>query len=1090
MIVACGQSGRDVKLEVSSSFIYSSSSVGGLIIQGTRAEGGKFIVSAASGSSINVSLLDGNWTFLAVGWDSNTDTFGGNVSCGKSTTKLTAEVTSISLKISPSNCNNSEFTNGLSAHENSTVGLKRLSIYSCSNLLNSAGGVFNSASNTLSGFCGSGPTEQRNQPQSVRIALDNVFPAGFVSQGLNRCFNLPGSSSNLVNLARLPIHSFPFRVTLFQDKDCSGTTVGFHFSTGIANGRPLEFDSAVNNLVSTSENILLLPFNYGRRGRSPTLKLPDVHCGSVSIPQSCVPDPMLPSITISGSTITPDFVFDRYGSTIMIAKNSTATCDSSGNTNYTPPTSSDVIFNDCRCRPSLLGGADIFCKAKLNSSSSACASAPTSPCSSISITLDSVTKYFLPIANGTFYVYNDLLELIPGSISSGKLRDSLDTYIWKNPSFGPISEAREFLGFRGELTAFSSPLNETNISCSNLTGSKTIMGMSGFGLRTFNLIAKESPAKIPAVFCGTLDAQCPATSGGVGSTYFNKRVILRELQNLQWITRQVIDFNCSTKVGQLQIVQSDQFSGQTYNEKNLVIWNTEDIDNSLVEHYLVEEHLTSSQENKKRILTRIHRGKNATGGTLVKAEKLQNQFSSFNEPVGGTITNFKSQQLEQSEYVINEANAKDVIFESINITGTIPGALNQTLYTLPFADAFKKWPLTISPYKATSGPFTGLKNFDYDELTSTTNNNFKVMVWREGSDLKIKFAKNGAWQEKKITPATGYEYFLPKVSLNNNGKFVLSYIKTDGATTPTTYLYIQRYSPGSGGLNPETPVNFSSQIIAHDVKMFDGDEVIVVYGTTQKVHYREVTDVSTVFTLGTVNDIDSHDDNGQVISPDSLKLAIHNSNKLLLTWALSIKPGIANVTSGASVGQGTILKDGTKYIKCNISTGCTLSTIISGGTNFYDPSVWGTIHPNKEILSKLYTIEYSPLDLTASTTIVRFNLPASSSNAIDLELVSRLNGTFLSFATDVSNGQKYFYQMVNTSSSFASLFSGVSLPVYQNAQSACADSSTFGVTGGCSDRSRPQPTPFSKGLNPTLESLKHETIDSIFSPLSTFQAIN
>lgn len=1081
MIVSCSQSERKVKLEVSTSFIYSNNSKGGLVIKGVRTQGGQFIASTSSSSSLSVSLLDGNWTFHAVAWDSTTtgDTFGGNISCGKSVTKLDASTTGISLSISSANCNDPDFTDSLSMFETSAVGLKQLGIYSCSKLIDSSNSVYTANSTDLS-QCTGVTADQIARARSARITIPN-FQAGVATIGLTKCFNA-NVTNQIIELGRFPVATIPVRITLFKEKDCEDEGTPFYFSKGISAGVESEFDSILNLSASLPSGVagkatLILPFNYGKRGRSTTSGLlPAFNCGTATNPQPCLPAPT--------SQSGVDFVFDRYGSNVRIDNSSSFfSCTNGSVTN--PPTDNDITFENCRCD----SDTDIVCRVRMTDSSSGIcdyqpAAGSTPAYLGCSASIAGATKIFQSISNGTYPAYNFLYASLPANLSSSTIKDSLDAFIWDKEGLSILSDARSMLGFGGQVSVFSKFITtNTNISCDDLSGEKSIVIVAGFGFKTFNIIAKESPKKIPAAFCGTNDNQCP---DGVGETYFDKRIITRELINQQLITNDVLDFNCTNRVGHLESQISEQENGESTDEKSLLIWNTEDHNNSLVEQYSIESSSGGAHPRDHKKIIRVRRDEDNSSNARVTIESLQENTHHFTDP---NDIDFKNQSLEHSEFIISNANSNNIIHESMNIFGTFAANSSWNIHSIPYAEKLKRMPLTPSAYVSPSGAvFAGITHFDADQITNSSTI-YSAAIWRDRNNgsLQIRYSKNNSFIHGELSaPGSGWEYLLPKISVNQNGNFVISYIKRDTLGN-TSSLYIQRYFPiistmTLGGMTAST-LNINPD--AHDIQVLNSEEIVISYSDSSSIKFLKGTVSGGSFVIDTptsavqVFDLSG---NAQEIVPDSLRLTLHDEDKFLFTWGQEIQ--LINPVSNITYSLGNIINLNGILKKC-IAFPCTLPPAASLNDEVqYDASIWQTITPIKGIGYRLASITSTgPLSVSSPAALSTISI-SSGNRPIELEVTPTTDKTYLTYATDQEPGDKYIKEMSSTATTFSS--SNSTLKLNQNMNSVCADSTTFGSIGTCTDRKRAAPGALSKQILPSIQSLRNQVLDPVFTESEDF----
>jgi hypothetical protein len=541
---ACGQKQNTKTLKVSTSFALSNSGfTGGLVVRALGPKGQKFSANATTGTSLNIPLVNGTWTFWVSGWD-GAGAFAGKQYCGTSTFNLGDSDTTVNMTVTEANCANAAFSDGETTTD--VDGHLSLRIYACESLYDTTGNAISSTTATTNfstNFCNVGvPIDGNKKAGSARLVIPGNLTPGVTFPALqSTCYSFAGNGE--VSLDRMPLKHIPIIVNLYDSNECSGSPLSFPFLDGIKAGSP-NFDSVVNTLLE-SNNALFLPYNELRRGFSPTIGLlPDMKCGA----NFCVLKPTdLPSNT---------YYLRDYNSFQKFLIHPTKKCS-----DLTLGSHTNIIQGSPACVDDSDGEEGLFVVLKATNNS-ACVSG-----CSLSYTLSGVGSGTITVATNTSYagdldLYNHVWRLLGNAETPNYL---FDFYYDSEDKYGSISHVRETLMPGGPLSLFGAT------TCSSMSGTKEVTLFEDGQYKKYQVEVTSSSLAAPYFVCNNTAIQASTCTFNT----FDKKITLRQLVNQIWTAREVMHISCTNKAGISEAQFSEPDGTLNRTEKVLMAWNTQ-----------------------------------------------------------------------------------------------------------------------------------------------------------------------------------------------------------------------------------------------------------------------------------------------------------------------------------------------------------------------------------------------------------------------------------------------------------------------------------------------------------------------------------
>ncbi len=638
LLSACGQKQNSKTLKVSAGFALSSGGfTGGLVVRALGPAGQKFTATAVTGTSLNIPLGNGNWTFWVSGWDGGSP-FVGDQYCGTSSFNLGDSDTTLNMTVNQTNCSNTAFSDGETTAD--ANGHLTLRIYACESLYDTNGNAVTSSTtvaNFATNFCSNGvPIDARKTAGSARLKVPGNFTPGVSFPILqSTCFSF--ASSSVVSLNRIPLKHIPMIVDLFSSNDCSGDSLSFPFLDGLKAGSP-GFDSIVNT-NETSNNALFLPYNDIRRGFSPAIGLlPDMKCGE----NFCVPKPL-----DSPPNVYHLSHWNKFQKFLIhpTKKCSDLTLGSNGN----------ITLGSPACVDDSDGEQGLFVVLKANNNS-AC----SSQCSlSYTLTGDTTGGSISVTTNSSYTkvldLYNHVWRLI-GNVESPNYL--FDFFSEKEAIYGSISHIRETLMPGGPLSLFGAT------TCSSMSGIREVTLFKNGEYKKYQVEVTSSSQSAPYFVCNNTAIQ---TSTCTFNT-FDKKITLRKLVNQIWTAENVMHISCTNKAGMSETQYSEPDDGLTWMEKVHTAWNTQTPNYKRFEQIRLEAQTDSSNV--------IHsmRTSNERVEQLVTTNAFIAIRSDFESKLDSATNNYE-ERLNQHESYSNasilSSKRSDFSYSSIASSGSI-----------------------------------------------------------------------------------------------------------------------------------------------------------------------------------------------------------------------------------------------------------------------------------------------------------------------------------------------------------------------------------------------------------------------------------
>lgn len=785
VLIGCAKAPSPRNLEVSNSFVIGSNGfTGGLVVVGEGPAGAKFVSTAASGLSVNISLVNGTWNFYLVGWD-GAEKFKGEVHCAAETIVLDSNTTDIYLKVNTANCANSAFTIQNKVTTNA-LGFKPINLHTCGVLSDTF--TVDSNQDDLDEFCGLNvPDDLKLQAKSIKFSV------------LGTTLSSDCASTDLIPFGtglKIPTNKIPIQAEVFQNKNCNGDSLTYDFPKGLYSGSP----GADTVLISDFplDNALLIATTVTKRGNSPLLGLlPSMRC----MGDFCPPNPDAsgsPSLFISGGTggrtsvvISRDpqvscddvNVFFRGASGGGIANNPNS-CESHDDVTYlrisehyekgcagTGFCSIPGHFDQPSCVDDLGTWFFGYCKdtGPTNTNNTCPGTGDIfSPYCFLKYEIKGFPKVMIVQSDVTQHksLNDDLYRVLGGKPSAAMHYNSTDVFDGETFSYGSLRNAREMLGTDGPLGVFG------DTPCDEIDGVKTVSTMDEGKIQLYQIIGKNSSKTIPSGICSNANknpAICSPTSGG--QTKFDKQIIAREFVN-GYQTTLSMHLSCTNKIGMLESQEKRSEDGEYVIRKELLIWNTQDETASRFEKYSYEqEFVGNTPTNEKKLRMNFERGEKQDSSkySVVTQDYHRERIS------GDYIHRLFKREIAGESASIYGANL------GLEMTTTDPAA---NIFNSPYGRLTKRLPRIDFKVDVSGTPALPLlmdspqDNFHYDEYLDN-GDLYQAIVYRKSEDLlSIVVGKNGNFKPEVSFIAADASW--PRVSLSALGDARLVWFKNIG----------------------------------------------------------------------------------------------------------------------------------------------------------------------------------------------------------------------------------------------------------------------------------------------------------------------
>jgi hypothetical protein len=743
--VSCGGS-KNVKTNIVVSrglSISNSGYEGGLTFYGKNLKtGDTFAYSSLPNSNQNQIVLDlqkGVWSFGVVGWSGAGPgkNLEGIPHCGLvSEVNLNSDSQTVSLNASASTCLSSAFADNSVVSTAAEVELKPL-------LLNFCAQINDGTINSYSSFCS---TKNLNESRgdsiwSIKLQLaSKPLPGGSPTAPIQSVC-IPASQlgyfdlNNAVDASKfhLPTKNAPISIITYKDKSCLSPSSQFTFMEGLEAN--YGFDKK---------------FFYPSSNASPKLFLASTKSKS----EGTALDALIPEISCSGSScsfIRPlpsgvDYYLSGDGPAEIIL-DPAVSCQ--GITSILPD--SGLILGSCENREN--GGASIRVSFDPNMGT---------PCTS--------GCYINYLLNGVSA--SKMIKSLGGASSLVLTQQEtvLKTLGVENPyytsplvySFGHLDSIRKSSGILHDVQEMLSSnvvagAFKNIASCSNLTGVREIDVFDDGVLRRYQIEISSISESVPRQLCST-PANTTAT-GGCNDT-FDKKISLRGLMGVVFVTQKVLKIDCNNRSGMSEDIHQSTNNNEARLEKKITYWNTPSMPstNFKVQEYRYEKKSQGSQVNLLRTqVIDVSRSTVASAPILISDSQYEYHYNQGTPRE--TITKHELSIAEGSSGSVEGSTQR---FESSN-----PQSVGE-IFILPEIAHFLN---TNSIHQ-------------HNSYTETT----KVATSPDGNfTFTASFSTNGSSFTYRIVSSNKYKtgtgnlsatFSKGDISINDSGKVVIAYVSS------------------------------------------------------------------------------------------------------------------------------------------------------------------------------------------------------------------------------------------------------------------------------------------------------------------------
>jgi hypothetical protein len=611
-LVGCSEGGKtNTTLQVSRAFAMSNPYFGGgLIITGKNLNNGRtFSQGLTTSMQFSILLDKGIWLVSAVGWDGGTSSnvaFGGKPLCGTVTKNLENSTEVLELSVTEVGCRDTFFAAG--NVEGVGTSIKKLSlINTCQTFFPSGVEATSNIATSLvqmgtaDNFCDTTVSpDMKSNVESIKIFAQNKlladaipqlgFSSGCIqSNGTYKSVIQPGSSSPLNpfqigNDLRLPYGGIPFTIVTYNDTTCTTPKAHYPFPNGLTEGDPAIFD---HHLVQkgSQEMRLILPANDLRRALSPfAALLPSIVKYNGGSP---IAFPLAPSSIPTN--------FHGYVGQNSIKIKNQSTCGALTN---------PVNMTGASCTPDEDGVNLSF--------------TGTSSPASISIGGNNYTFYLAAaVADINRFQSQKLAIDLLGMSSTEATEEFFQLHDHDERDYGVLSVARNMLSGNGAggVVGISNTAQTFETACLNTNVDKTvrIFDWEKMKLDTFRVVLHSNPVSAPIFFTCVTTNRDPASCGA--GEDFHKRMMIYDYKTSAVLPAMVFEFNCSKKIGRLEI-NTSEIENLKRNDKNQIVsWNTEAdsnyayqrFENTLMEKGYLSTNSGWELREEKRVMNQVQK---------------------------------------------------------------------------------------------------------------------------------------------------------------------------------------------------------------------------------------------------------------------------------------------------------------------------------------------------------------------------------------------------------------------------------------------------------------------------------------------------
>lgn len=732
---------------------------GGLVIYGRSTTTNQFFTiplpfTSGSANEATVELNQGSWTFAAVAWDGDPDSFEGTALCALQSVNLNSTEQTVNLSLSATTCDDVAFgSNTLSSN------FLPFSIVTCGTLYIDQTPTLLSSDSP--GFCSSSSLDPdlRVHAKAFKLSVPVQVPGTAFGpySPLTRCLDLTDGATS-TNI-RIPAKGMPLQIELLESS-CADTSekklVTYPLQFGLSHAYTI-FDRIY--FTTSTFSRLYLPASLSRRGTSPFIaSLPSFKCDGTN---PCMRVPSNSSDRFLG-----------WSNEIFVkAKATGESCSNLLLTNNLKMNSTDVSGSistgDCR-------EDDGKFYLRMNETIySAC----TTSCT---IYFDfknddnlfslSVTKQGMDPADHAYdFIFRTLgfedFTTSPAATTQNAM-NSLSVFHSgygddENKNFGELSIAREM--FRPDtLGGFLSTISTSQMSNYSMTFQVWDDGTQV----PHHLSIVSDTSLVPAFMADDNDLTIVSNS----TRTYTHRLTLSEIKGGAYVPKMSIRFINGEQVGQLESYHEDidSSSDRKRLERSLIYWNTQLVAYGRFEKYSYEKEVqNTAPSNILRIRTSFTRAEREATSAQGNARLVKYEFNSDKDGANYDERATKTMAILKDNRAMYMTSSVDL--------------LSTTLLNLFSENVFRNF---VKSHAITSKSAVAL----------SSNGTKMVSAWSEFDSgdnswhLKVVVKSSSVAAPEFFHFDTGAaQGFIPRVTINNGGQATVSWIQQN--TGPSFILY-------------------------------------------------------------------------------------------------------------------------------------------------------------------------------------------------------------------------------------------------------------------------------------------------------------
>jgi len=650
ILASCGVQQTTTTLRLSTAGLALSNGAyqGGLVVVGKSSSGATFSIpvpySAGSTSEVEITLQRGTWSFNAIGWNGASTLEGDSVCSKLDNVNLDRPTQVVDLTVAAATCNDIAFGNNGAL--SGTYTFNPFQLITCGSLLSNFASNTSVIATTQNDFCSptNFPDDALSNARSFRLSVPSITPEGVVSNGaLTTCLTLPLGYQAAASTLRLPGKSTPYKIDLYESTDCNETELisSSIFKNGF-DEPSTEYDHVFGPSGGTSK--LFLSSNSTKKGFSQLINnIPTFKCSGTD----CL---TMPNISGADRIIRPlnEFI---YLSDLSQAP--TATC---ANVNFTSDATGFTYNGATDCQ---ISNNKMIIKVNYSNCPSICTLTNTLGAG------NGPNLTFKTDTNNSAKAYEEAYSII------GHNNVPPFVAIQSMPHISMMNDGITSLGLIQDVRAMFIPSGpggfyEPGLTCATASGTRaTTFWDEGVQVSYQVTIEDITGEPVPNYICDDLpNVAVPCTL-----TSFSKKMILRKMTPPSSTTERVMYYDCSLKIGKLEIQETKLENGFNKIQKKMIYWNSilgNDL-NSRFEDYQI----TTMENPGTGILNNVF-------SSYVRAEKIDASniiLDSFNFE-SHLESGIYKQRLTKAEYNISHANNKFLSAKTeVEHSSAVPSAI-------------------------------------------------------------------------------------------------------------------------------------------------------------------------------------------------------------------------------------------------------------------------------------------------------------------------------------------------------------------------------------------------------------------------------